>query len=158
MLALEGEKGAIFSPCRRWRYALWRIWDRSQRYAMFVGLNPSTADETQDDPTVRRCIRYAKDWGYGGLVMTNAFAYRATDPREMIAEADPVGPENDRYLAELAKDAGIVVAAWGIHGAHMNREGAVRELIPYAHHLGLTKAGNPKHPLYLRADTQPIAL
>ncbi|MEP0894347.1 DUF1643 domain-containing protein [Leptolyngbya boryana FACHB-1624] len=87
---------------------------------MFVGLNPSTADETHDDPTIRRCTKFAKDWGYSGLCMTNLFAYRATDPKEMIASVDSIGLENDQYLLEYAARAGIVVAAWGNHGTHHN--------------------------------------
>ena len=96
----------IFSPCRRYRYTLWRAWDMfNPGYVMFIGLNPSTADEVQDDPTIRRCIGYAKEWGYGAFCMTNIFAFRATDPRVMKAQADPVGPENDKWLTECAKGA-----------------------------------------------------
>ena len=112
---------AKLSECRQYRYALWRTWDDSKPYAMFVGLNPSTADETDDDPTIRRCIVFAKDWGYGGLCMANLFAYRATDPSNMFSAQDPIGPQNDVWLERLAKDAGIVVAAWGNHGGHLGR-------------------------------------
>ena len=152
---LIGNQGAIFSPCHEYRYALWRIWDHGTKYAMFIGLNPSTADETHDDPTVRRCKRFAKDWGYGGLVMTNIFALRATDPKVMLAHKEPVGKENDKYLAYLSSRAGIVIAAWGVHGAHRGRDQKVLRMVKGAHHLGLTKGGLPRHPLYLRADTKP---
>ena len=96
---------AIFSSCRKYRYILWRRWavDCNANYAMFVGLNPSTADETDDDPTIRRCIRFAKSWGYSGLCMANLFAYRATDPKDMLVATGPVGVENDKYLLEYAK-------------------------------------------------------
>ena len=87
------EKGARFSESRTHRYALWRIWEKGAPMVMFVGLNPSTADETQDDPTIRRCIDFAKRWGYGGLYMLNIFAFRATNPKDMKAAADPVGPD-----------------------------------------------------------------
>lgn len=123
---------------------------------MFIGLNPSTADEVNDDPTVRRCIRFAQRWGYGALCMTNIFAYRATDPNVMKTQADPVGKLNDRYLKSAAHQAGIVVAAWGTHGAHEDREEKVLGLLRgKLSCLGTTKAGHPRHPLYLRADTVP---
>jgi hypothetical protein len=145
----------IFSPDRRHRYTLWREWIGGNGYAMFVGLNPSTADEVQDDPTIRRCIAYAKRWGYAGYCMTNIFAFRATDPRVMFAAPDPIGAENDHYLVECAKGAGIVVAAWGAHGAYMNRGAAVAQLLPDLHYLRLTKGGFPGHPLYLPSRLVP---
>lgn len=114
---------ARFSPCRRYRYELWRRWDvPTAPFAMFIGLNPSTADETADDPTIRRCIRFARDWGFGGLLMTNLFAFRATDPAVMKAEAEPVGPENSAIIQSNACNAGIIIAAWGVHGVHMGRD------------------------------------
>lgn len=149
------KRWAHFSPCRRYRYSLWREWGPHTTYAMFVGLNPSTADETNDDPTVRRCIRFAQDWGYGALCMTNAFAFRATDPRVMKAESEPIGPENDFVLRQLAEHAGVVVAAWGAHGTHRGREAWLRLHLPGLHYLRLTKDGHPGHPLYLPADLKP---
>jgi len=149
---------ATFSPCRTWRYSLLRRWANGGDYAMFIGLNPSTADETQDDPTVRRCIRYAQSWGYSALYMTNIFAYRATDPKVMKGAFDPVGPDNDETLIRLAADAGIVVAAWGNHGTHHGRENVVRHFARFVkrlHVLKLTKGGHPCHPLYLKADLKP---
>lgn len=145
----------VFSRCRRWRYTLWRTWDDGLPYCQFIGLNPSTADEVQDDPTVRRCIRFARDWGYGALCMTNAFAYRATDPALMKAQPDPVGRDNDRWLAEIAAGAGLVVAAWGVHGTHLERDRRLLDRLGTLHCLGVTQAGHPRHPLYVRADTQP---
>src|SRR5690242_6108456 len=110
------KRETIFSDCRAYRYTLWREWDIfDKNYVMFVGLNPSTADERVDDPTIRRCIDFAKRWGYGALCMTNLFAYRATDPRVMKAFPYPVGPENDKWLVRCAREAGVVVAAWGNH-------------------------------------------
>lgn len=155
MNTLLGDCGAIFSPCRKYRYSLWHWWDTTKPYVMFVGLNPSAADETLDDPTIRRCKRFAFDWGGGGLVMTNLFAIRATDPKIMLLHSNPVGVDNNYYLRELARNAAIVVAAWGVHGGHRGRDNEVLKLIPIMHHLGLTKSGKPKHPLYLRADTRP---
>lgn len=156
--ALCGGKSARFSACRQYRYELWRRWD-DRPYALFVGLNPSTADETEDDPTIRRCIRFAADWGFGGLCMANLFALRATDPRVMLAHPEPIGPDNDATLCRLAVDAGIVVAAWGAHGAHRDRGREVLKMLALdVCCLGQTKAGQPKHPLYLRADTRPILM
>lgn len=123
---------------------------------MFIGLNPSTADEVNDDPTVRRCIGYARRWGYGGLCMTNIFAYRATDPAVMKAHPAPIGEENDRYLLGCAAGAGVVVAAWGTHGAHMGRGDQVRRMLPALLCLKSTQGGFPSHPLYLRKDLRPV--
>lgn len=129
---------------------------------MFVGLNPSTADETADDPTVRRCMAFAKRWGYGGIYMLNLFALRSTDPRALRAAPDPVGPGNDSHLVMYAdKLAHLVIAAWGVHGPFQDRGLYVRELLratlsPSALLcLGTTKGGHPRHPLYLSADVQP---
>ncbi|MDO8775057.1 MAG: DUF1643 domain-containing protein [Burkholderiaceae bacterium] len=155
------ERTATFSPCRRYRYSLWRNWsvllESGNSYAMFIGLNPSTADETLDDPTIRRCMAFAKSWGYDGLCMTNLFAFRATEPDVMLAELDPVGVGNDAHLLAMAKNAGIVIAAWGTPGTHMGRDVSVRELIPNLHYLRLTKAGHPGHPLYLPGDLMPTS-
>lgn len=146
---------AVFSPCRQYRYVLRRAWNSDLPECMFIGLNPSTADETLDDPTIRRCIRYAFDWGYGGLLMTNLFAYRATDPNIMKAAADPVGAENNAYIKGYAIECGVVVAAWGTDGIHMNRASEVRQLLPQLHYLRLTKDGHPGHPLYLPKTLTP---
>lgn len=152
------DKGAVFSPDRAYRYKLWRIWDSSKPLAMFVGLNPSTADEENNDPTVAKCQRYARGWGYGGLVMTNLFAFRSTDKSVLEEVDDPIGPENDRYLAELAKSAGIVVAAWGNDGNYLGRSNAVSSLLPMLHYLRLNKTGEPAHPLYLSGALKPTPM
>ncbi|MBL8224715.1 MAG: DUF1643 domain-containing protein [Chromatiales bacterium] len=147
--------GAEFSPCRLYRYALWRIWDPAAGTVNFIGLNPSTADEQIDDPTIRRCIGFARDWGYGGLVMTNLFAFRATEPAVMKAAEEPVGPDNDVRIAECARKAAVVIAAWGQHGSHRGRDRFVRGQIARLHYLRLTKGGHPGHPLYLPAGLLP---
>lgn len=149
---------ATFSPCRTHRYALHRIWDEASPPAMFIGLNPSTADETKNDPTVRRCIGFARRWGHGGLIMTNIFAFRSTDPNALTAAKDPIGPRNDRWLRQLQHEAAIVIAAWGIWGALHNRGREVLDLLDAPHCLGITKCGAPRHPLYLRADLMPFRL
>ena len=149
---------ATFSECRKYRYSLWRQWaDTGSGYVMFIGLNPSTADEINDDPTIRRCIAYAQAWGYDALCMTNLFAYRATDPSEMMTACEPIGIENNQRLLNLASNAGIVVAAWGTNGAHLNREDEVKALLPNLHYLRLTKYGHPAHPLYLPKTLTPVS-
>jgi hypothetical protein len=124
---------------------------------LFVGLNPSTADEVRDDPTVRRCVGYAKRWGYGALCLTNLFAFRASDPRVLKAHPSPVGADNDRWLAALARRAGIVIAAWGVEGTHLGRDSAVLRLLGRELScLRRTKGGHPGHPLYLPRSLTPV--
>lgn len=145
-------QATIFSPCRKYRYTLWREWDPALPYCQFIGLNPSTADEVLNDNTVRRCIDFSRRWGFGALCMTNIFAWRDTDPAKMKVQEDPVGPENDRWLLEIAKGSGRVVAAWGTHGAHMARGEVVRIALEDAGISLLcfrqTKNRQPEHPLY----------
>jgi hypothetical protein len=150
---------AVYSPCERYRYALTRVWDAGGGKVLFVMLNPSTATEVQNDPTVERCERRARALGFGAFRVCNIFAWRATDPRDMRAAADPVGPANDAAILEGADWADAVVCAWGTHGAHLDRGPAVEHLLratgqPLAH-LGLSKAGHPKHPLYIGYSVQP---
>lgn len=124
---------------------------------MFIGLNPSTADETVDDPMVRRCIGYAQKWGYAGLCIVNLFAFRATLPKDMKVAEDPVGPDNDSVIIDVAKhQVDIVVAAWGINGAYMGRDKKVKAMISRLHYLKLTKNGFPSHPLYLPKKLNPV--
>ena len=149
---------AKLSKCRKYRYALWRTWDDSKPYVMFVGLNPSTADETTDDPTLTRCINFAKSWGYGGVCMANLFAFRATEPADMKASNDPIGSDNNHWLRSLSKDAVIVVAAWGNDGGYLQRSRQVTQLIPNMHCLKLNKSGEPAHPLYQAAKLQPVPM
>lgn len=157
---------AIFSPCRTWRYRLTREWALSGTDLVVIGLNPSTADETNDDPTIRRCIRFAKDWGHARLHMVNLFAFRATKPEDMKAAADPVGPDTDRHLANLCREAqsygGQILAAWGTHGSHRGRDAYVASLLEFRGQirllaLGSNADGSPKHPLYIKASTRPTA-
>jgi hypothetical protein len=150
------ERGALFSPDRTYRYVLTRRWEDSYRgWAMFIGLNPSTADENLDDPTIRRCVAYAQSWGYSGLSMLNLFAFRATKPADMMQAEDPVGPENDQLLQSWSKIASVVIAAWGNHGSFRNRDAHVSALIPCLHVLRCNKDGSPAHPLYLPKTLAP---
>jgi hypothetical protein len=154
------DRGAELSACGTYRYTLWRVWGAGP-IVNFVMLNPSTADATADDPTIRRCIDYARRWGFAELVVTNLFAYRATDPRELPKVADPVGPENDRHLLAQARAADRVVCAWGNNGkkASPRRAAEVCALLRSAgavlHALKITGAGCPQHPLYLSAELVP---
>lgn len=151
----------VFSPDRIYRYTLWRCWRKDGlipnvsrlTYAMFIGLNPSTADETKNDPTIRKCIGFAKRWGLDALCMTNLFAFRATDPRVMKQQADPIGEDNDKWLKQVAHQASVIVAAWGLHGAHNGRDKRVTRMIGDVRCLRYTKDGFPEHPLYVPYDT-----
>jgi len=158
MKTLFESSGASFSDCRTWRYILWRTWDDRLPVVAFIGLNPSTADEMNDDPTVRRCCGFAKAWGFGGIYMLNLFAFRATDPKKMKEAPDPIGPENDIAISIHAFKAGKVVFCWGNHGAFMGRGKAVMEKIHPAEVFGFTKQGEPKHPLYLRGDAVTVPI
>ena len=152
------KSSAELSPCRTYRYALWRIWDQTKPYALFICLNPSTADESEDDPTLRRCVDFAQSWGYGGVCIGNLFAFRATQPRDLISAEDPIGDENDWWLRKLSEEAGIIIASWGNHGAYRNRCDDVLETLSDVHYLKLNKSGQPAHPLYLRRDSIPTPL
>ncbi len=150
---------AIYSDCERYRYELTRIWDLSGKRAHFIMLNPSTATEVQNDPTVERCERRARALGFGAFRVTNIFAWRDTDPRAMRAAGDPVGPDNDAAILAGCDWADQVVCAWGTHGEHLNRGPQVERMLRAAGHalthLGLSKLGHPKHPLYIGYAVQP---
>jgi hypothetical protein len=146
-------RSAIFCPCRTYRYSLSRVWNPNLPSVMFVGLNPSTADEQEDDPTVRRCVGFARKWKFGGLILVNLFAYRSTDPHGLLEADDPVGPGNDKHIVASARAAERVVLAWGTKGCLLDRDERVLSLLPGAHCLGVTKDGHPKHPLYLAGKT-----
>lgn len=152
---------AVISECGNYRYVLERRW-ASERALDIIMLNPSTADADVDDPTIRRCISFAKREGFGGIKVMNLFAYRATSPADMLAQASPYGPDNDRYLTEMlvaaARAKAPVLAAWGAHGVH----GTAKRVQTLAKHygaqlvcLGKTNGGHPRHPLYVRGD-QPF--
>jgi hypothetical protein len=154
------DSGATFSPCRTYRYALWRRWDMfDDRFMAIIGLNPSTADERDDDPTIRRCIGFAKREGFGGIVMLNLFAYRTKSPSIMKRAADPIGPDNDRIIMGYDRKGFMIVGVWGADGHFMGRADEVRKLINQPIYcFGLTKSGQPLHPLYLRADTPLVRI
>jgi hypothetical protein len=155
MSACITPKGADISSCGRYRYRLWRRWGYGG-FVLFIGLNPSTADASVDDPTIRRCVDFAQAWGFGGVMMVNLFAWRATDPRDMMAAKDPVGPDNNAALIHAYLTTEMAIAAWGTRGAFLGRDAAVRDLLPDLHCLRLTRDGHPGHPLHLPRELRPM--
>ena len=149
------KKSAIFSPCKAYRYSLTRAWNLSQKSILFIGLNPSTADENHNDPTLRRCMYYAFKWGFGGLVMVNLFAYRATLPTELKKSKFPLGKENNQFIINAQKEAGMVLAAWGNDGGLLNRDKEVLKIITNPMCLKINKTGQPAHPLYQKKSATP---
>jgi hypothetical protein len=155
-MIFAADTGARFSRCKRYRYVLWRRWDAERPPVMMIGLNPSTADASNDDPTIRRCIGFARDWGAGGLVMTNLFAFRATYPADLKRAADPVGPRNDWWIRRMSRLCPMIVAVWGNEGAFLGRSAALRtRLAGRLQIIRLNRSGEPAHPLYLPADLRP---
>jgi hypothetical protein len=168
------ERITQFSPCRKYRYTLWREWhledcifasdpesiSRLSGSLVVIGLNPSTADETQDDPTIRRCIGFAKTLGFGALCMANLFAGRATKPEDMKKLDNPAGIDNHHWLLKSASEPGMVVAAWGRNGSFRNQDITVRQLLGSIgvnlYCLKKNSDGSPAHPLYIPASTIPI--
>lgn len=151
------DSDAVFSPEGAYRYLLYRRWaPESKPLLNFLLLNPSMADANRDDPTVSRCRRRASLLGFGGLVITNLFAYKATAPADMLATTDPVGPGNDAAILAAALEASLVICAWGVHGRHRGRSARVLEMLreaghgPKLHYLAMAAGGEPVHPLYLR--------
>lgn len=152
------KKGAILSRNRLYRYVLWREWDTSKGTCVFIGLNPSTANETEDDPTLRRCVNFAKDWGFGKCVIINLFAYRTTNPDELKKQDKPVGYKNNHHIKTESVNAAMVVAAWGNHGFFLKRDEKVLKLLKDIRLkcFKLTSKGQPVHPLYQSKDISLI--
>ena len=150
---------ALFDGRRHYRYALARTWRPAGTRVAFIMLNPSRADATRDDPTIRRCVGFARDWGFGGVDVVNLFAARTPRPALLRRRRRPVGPDNDRHLLGVCRAARLVIAAWGVHGAWQGRDRAVLALLAGVgiglHCLGLTREGHPRHPLYLPRAAQP---
>lgn len=140
---------ANFSRCRAYRYTLWRTWNtglftyagKPDRYVNFICLNPSTADEVADDNTIRKCVKFAKTWGYPAMCVTNLFAYRSTDPEAMKLVAEPIGEDNDYFLENTAVNAALVIAAWSQHGSHTVANGRrlLSLIAPYSGQVGTWK-------------------
>ncbi|MDA5092732.1 DUF1643 domain-containing protein [Aliiroseovarius sp. KMU-50] len=156
----DAASSAVYSDCELYRYALTRTWDDGKDKVLFVMLNPSKATEMQNDPTVERCERRARTLGFGGFRVVNIFAWRETHPKLMRQAKDPIGPENDLQLLEGCRWADQIICGWGTHAEHQNRGPVVSDMLRQnghtLHHLGLTKDGHPKHPLYIAYATQPM--
>lgn len=149
------DSGASFSRDRKYRYALWRIWDDQLPMINIIGLNPSTADETVNDPTMRRCASFAKEWGYGGFYMTNLFGFRTPYPDQLLKAKDPIGPYNDKWIRKIYKKVDKVVLGWGAKGDVLSRDEVIFKIVKdKAYCIDITKHGFPKHPLYIKAGTK----
>ncbi|MCA0994013.1 DUF1643 domain-containing protein [Alloyangia pacifica] len=149
---------ALYSPCEAYRYGLERVWDpaRPGGLLLWIMLNPSTADERQNDPTIERCQRRAQALGFGGMRIANLFGYRATKPADLRRASAPVGAENDALLLRWHTEAGLTLAGWGVHGVHLGRGAEIAGVLSGdLHVLGLTKDGHPRHPLYVSYSQQP---
>lgn len=148
------DRWALLSPCSRYRWVLGRSWDRRAPVLGVVGLNPSTADGRDDDPTLRRLIGFARSWGFGSLRLANLYALRTPHPRVLFADDAPVGPSNDAWIAHVLSQSDLCLAAWG-NGGVGPRADAWTKAAPW-HVLGTTRLGAPRHPLYVRADAKPV--
>lgn len=149
---------ATFSEDGIYRYTLEREWQSGEGTCLFIMLNPSTATAEENDPTIRRCIGYAMDWGYQRLAVGNIFALRSTDPKGLLDHPDPVGPDNDDWLRHLYEEAAEAVGAWGAFPKAAERGAAVLEMFPDLKCLGTTAGGSPKHPLYLAKTLTPVEI
>ncbi len=152
---------AIFDVSGRYRYSLWRAWSPNYPRIVFILLNPSTADEYKNDPTIRRCISFARAWNFGSVEVVNLFAYRATDYRELFKANDPIGVENDRFLMQAVEHCSTIVLGWGTRGTLLGRDQQVMSLLTGRNHLyclGITKNGQPRHPLYIKGNTSLVPL
>ncbi len=168
MISMTGD--AILSPCGIYRYSLTRSWFQAdtpkgdKTFCLFVMLNPSTADASLDDPTIRRCVGFASRWGYRHLSVVNLFALRATDPTALYAVSPSyaIGGDNDAHIRMHAKAADLVVCAWGSHGGLRNRDREVKKILleeaaDRVMALGWTKGGQPRHPLYMSSVAEPVS-
>lgn len=153
-------KDAFLDKERQYRYMLKRQWgERNDNFINFVLLNPSTANETIDDPTIKACIKFAQNLGYDGFYVTNLFAFRTRSPQILKKSRNPIGERNDEFIKKYAYKSKLVVIAWGNHGNFMNRDNEVSKIlskIKNPHCLAITKSGSPKHPLYIKRDTKPF--
>jgi hypothetical protein len=150
------EYGAVFDTSGRYRYSLWRAWSAYHPRIVFILLNPSTADEQRNDPTIRRCIGFARAWNFGSVDVVNLFAYRATDATELFKVSDPIGEENNHFLMQAVERCSTVALGWGTGGTLLDRNHQVISLLAGkkdVHCLGITKNGQPRHPLYVKGDT-----
>ena len=149
-------RSAIFSDDRKYRYVLWRVWSPNKGLLLVIGLNPSTANEISDDPTIARLLTRASLSGFGGLLMANLYAYVSTDPKELLRDSDLSGAENDFYLKYLIGISDKTLCGWGSFSPVVKRAPAVLTMIPDPYCLGVNADGQPKHPLYVSYDTPMV--
>ena len=152
--AMQG--GAVITG--NYRYLLWREWNSNLKTVSFIMLNPSRADSEVNDPTITRCINFAKAWGYGRLEVVNLFAYRTSKPSLLKQAVEPIGKDNDRHIIESVLKSNLVILAWGNHGSWRKQDLYTLGLLENHNHLyslGITKRGCPRHPLYLRSTSKP---
>lgn len=149
------DNGAEFSSDRKYRYALWRIWDRTKPLAMFIGINPSTANESEPDQTITRVASIVRNWGYGGFYMMNLFAIVSKTTDVLLTDPDPLG-DNDGWIEKIAPKCQKIVFAWGAFKEAKQRCLKIIEMFPEAEALKILKDGGPKHPLYCRANSQTV--
>ncbi|WP_438351380.1 DUF1643 domain-containing protein [Paenibacillus sp. FA6] len=154
------KKDALIDVSQKYRYWLSRHWDSILPSMTYIMLNPSTADANNDDPTIRRCISFAQNLGYGSLEVVNLFAFRATNPRDLLTCEDPIGTENDKYIMQSCDKADLIVAAWGVNGVLKKRNTSVENLVAGSHDIHClgkpTVKGHPRHPLFIKGNTQPM--
>lgn len=149
---------ARFSRCRRYRYSLERQWSTANGRVLFIGLNPSTADHKKDDPTIRRCVAFARAWGFGAMEIVDLFAYRATYPTDLKRSSDPVGRNNDCWIRQGIQRCDLAIACWGNDGKFMQRGHVIASKFHDLQCLRMNQSRQPAHPLYLKADLKPIPL
>ena len=154
---------AVLSDCGKYRYSLSRVWDEAKPRVLFIMLNPSTADAENDDPTIRRCIGFAKDWGYGGVYVVNLFSLRATNPKDLLKAPFVVGVENEKWFRRMSALAHLVVCAWGNSSIVDKLQKRLDHnwkplswIDKPLHYLELSNDGTPKHPLYLSKNLKPV--
>ena len=144
---------AVYSNCENYRYTLTREWDAEKQKVLFIMLNPSTADETKNDATVERCERRARNLNFGSVRICNIFAWRETNPFKLKQKTKPIGKDNNKIIQDSTIWANDIICAWGTHGSHLERDEEIKKLLSSngckLYHLGLTKNGHPKHPLYV---------
>lgn len=153
--------GAEISNDQLYRYTLWRTWEQGKPGMVFIMLNPSTADATYDDPTIRRCVGFAERNGCGGIRVVNLFAFRSTEPTALFSAVNPVGPGNDSFIEEVIAEYGPMVCAWGVNVRKPWMRARAEKVVDILrehrnlHVLDLTEDGIPKHPLMLKNELKP---
>lgn len=157
------QRNTVFSVCGLYRYTLWRDWSdelfkskNEKGFVQFIGLNPSVADATIDDNTIRRCKRFTERFGFKAMCMTNLFAWIETDSTKLALVNKPIGDDNDKWLSEIGRQAEIVIACWGTKGNLMKRAAVVKAMFPKLYCLRKTAEGHPEHPLYLPGNLLPV--